>query len=584
MAKFKCDICGKESEGYGNNPAPLDGKVCCDKCNETYVIPARLKQIKVSKELKDAEPENNEDTTHSFNLREHIGSLIKDEVEAIEGYDKALKEASLSEDEAKVLEELRNDEIDHVNKLNNIYKGLAKGAVEKDTSLAEDDDSKITDAPFDKGQAYFYARTGDYVEIHGVQYRINEDAGKIGYSDMIGLTEVKTGKHTQISKKEFVKEARLYKYSDSAPLRDEKISGPRGTFEISTKSRKELEQEGYGYHHEFEKDGEKFYVLTKNNTAVACKDCDEVETSVNDAKMTPDRMVQIITPIVREYAKKKGVGDYWKIHKNGKNVSVGIELGYRSLDELCDIINRKLEPITESYFEPADAGLIETTIFDSNTVEHDEDNLEESCNCDFEPADVNEPVNDGFMESVVNFAGNLSNSIAKGASAIDEDTTEVKDSDVNIPTITVGQVYRWDEKYGNRQLMIKEVSDKIKLQLGNTNGYVVIPVEKFELFIKNNKLVQVDATPVDGYDKVKVSDAEGVFAFGWDKGVMSGDLHPSAGTDAVIKLDARSRGQWKAWAVEWARKKGFKGVSVGRLESHDPDNKHCQSIIPLIKF
>ena len=126
MAKFKCDICGKESEGYGNNPAPLDGKVCCDKCNETYVIPARLKQIKVSKELKDAEPENNEDTTHSFNLREHIGSLIKDEVEAIEGYDKALKEASLSEDEAKVLEELRNDEIDHVNKLNNIYKGLAK--------------------------------------------------------------------------------------------------------------------------------------------------------------------------------------------------------------------------------------------------------------------------------------------------------------------------------------------------------------------------------------------------------------------------------------------------------------------------
>ena len=86
---------------------------------------------------------------------------------------------------------------------------------------------------------------------------------------------------------------------------------------------------------------------------------------ISDAKMTPDRMIQIIEPIVRDFAKRKGVEDYWKIHKNGNNVSVGIELGYRGLDELCDILNKKLEPLTESYFEPADGGLIETTIFDS---------------------------------------------------------------------------------------------------------------------------------------------------------------------------------------------------------------------------
>lgn len=90
-----------------------------------------------------------------------------------------------------------------------------------------------------------------------------------------------------------------------------------------------------------------------------------MKDSVKDAKMTPDRMVQIITPIVREFAKKKGVEDYWQIHKNGKNVSVGIELSYKGLDELCDILNKKLEPLTDSYFEPADGGLIETTIFDS---------------------------------------------------------------------------------------------------------------------------------------------------------------------------------------------------------------------------
>lgn len=38
-----CCICGKEYTGWGNNPWPIkhDG-YCCDKCNETKVIPARL--------------------------------------------------------------------------------------------------------------------------------------------------------------------------------------------------------------------------------------------------------------------------------------------------------------------------------------------------------------------------------------------------------------------------------------------------------------------------------------------------------------------------------------------------------------
>jgi len=41
--KFICCICGEESTGYGNNPAPVkeEGK-CCDACNRKFVIPARL--------------------------------------------------------------------------------------------------------------------------------------------------------------------------------------------------------------------------------------------------------------------------------------------------------------------------------------------------------------------------------------------------------------------------------------------------------------------------------------------------------------------------------------------------------------
>ena len=47
---MKCYICGKEIEGYGNNPYPLCNKDdyesrCCDTCN-SYVTLARLYEMK----------------------------------------------------------------------------------------------------------------------------------------------------------------------------------------------------------------------------------------------------------------------------------------------------------------------------------------------------------------------------------------------------------------------------------------------------------------------------------------------------------------------------------------------------------
>ena len=41
-----CCICGKRFKGYGHNPDPLkkEGR-CCDECNETVVITARIEKI-----------------------------------------------------------------------------------------------------------------------------------------------------------------------------------------------------------------------------------------------------------------------------------------------------------------------------------------------------------------------------------------------------------------------------------------------------------------------------------------------------------------------------------------------------------
>ena len=54
MKKQICCICGEEFEGFGNNPWPIvkdPGKRCCDKCNISEVIPARMKRARKTDKL-----------------------------------------------------------------------------------------------------------------------------------------------------------------------------------------------------------------------------------------------------------------------------------------------------------------------------------------------------------------------------------------------------------------------------------------------------------------------------------------------------------------------------------------------------
>ena len=49
MKKFKCCLCSKEVECYGNNPSPIqtqnEDDKCCDECNLAKVIPARINLV-----------------------------------------------------------------------------------------------------------------------------------------------------------------------------------------------------------------------------------------------------------------------------------------------------------------------------------------------------------------------------------------------------------------------------------------------------------------------------------------------------------------------------------------------------------
>jgi len=47
---WKCALCGVYCVGFGNNPAPVDQvyktDLCCDICNDSKVIPERLRRRK----------------------------------------------------------------------------------------------------------------------------------------------------------------------------------------------------------------------------------------------------------------------------------------------------------------------------------------------------------------------------------------------------------------------------------------------------------------------------------------------------------------------------------------------------------
>ena len=45
----KCCICGKDYTHWGNNALPIKDGRCCDECNNTVVIEARIKNLQQNK-------------------------------------------------------------------------------------------------------------------------------------------------------------------------------------------------------------------------------------------------------------------------------------------------------------------------------------------------------------------------------------------------------------------------------------------------------------------------------------------------------------------------------------------------------
>ena len=114
----ECVICGKEFTGYGNNPWPAAkyGR-CCDDCNFSVVLPARLKGVK----------ETNAETKPVKDSIDDLDALIKSEEEAIELYTRSISDAGDGLEKG-IYEEILKDEKEHLEKLNLLKKGYTESS------------------------------------------------------------------------------------------------------------------------------------------------------------------------------------------------------------------------------------------------------------------------------------------------------------------------------------------------------------------------------------------------------------------------------------------------------------------------
>lgn len=80
----KCSICGKEFDGFGNNPSPLNRDLCCDECNQNLVIPLRMLLSPMNKRTAIIIKENGNIETRYFaeqptlkEMQEMVGGYIE---------------------------------------------------------------------------------------------------------------------------------------------------------------------------------------------------------------------------------------------------------------------------------------------------------------------------------------------------------------------------------------------------------------------------------------------------------------------------------------------------------------------------
>ena len=580
---MKCVICNKEYEGYGNNAEPITKGMCCDSCNTTYVIPARLKQLKVEKKLGDSKIkdkivsyivrsvygskeyktnnenqavemylkdfprakkedvtvqgigtldtpkdimifENRDDDTQ---LRRFTGNLIREEVNAVEQYDDTMRENKLTPEQQTTLEEIRNDEIDHTNKLNNIYQGLKEGAIEDSNlkeSFAGQYDPADVNEPVEAQDGVFsdvFRKVGNAVSkfagyANKIETSENFDSDEKVEKMKDGFIRYKgydieynfygKGEYTvqyQGDDVWFKTEQEAKKFIDEiSGIKDDaqEVQPTLEENEISNSIQDDLDRDIYegwtprDFINELEPQFR--YAVDRFNS----KD-DVKEWCMSNQPYYKKYVPEVVSYFVKKWesAKNNSLYDNAEVYDEDEEVEEQIEElsgthKARDSKDYSQYVGRNLYEVAK---ELGITGWSRVDDFFTYTFYNGNQSIE------FET--------DG-RGTIKGVKTNMKdcNTVEDGIPLHDSDTVN------DIGMYAKGDKYRWEEKYGNAQLTLMCVceDDSIKLSLDNADLYVKLPREKFEEMLRNKTIVSTDTLRIDGYDRIKTQDKKFIVKVG----------------------------------------------------------------------
>lgn len=382
------------------------------------------------------------ETVETSNLRRDIGFLLNDEVEAIDGYDDVLESADLTEEQRDTLQEIRNDELEHVNNLNEIYRTLATGEIEEGNDIAMyNEDSSIRD--YKSNELITHIR--ELYKIIGKdkidKYR-EELKKKGGYRDL----------------------------------------GTRLVWDIlyaATRSKGERISDWY----------DKYEVNDDHITSAGKKVLKEMGVYVNDSKITDTARVpsQYISEL-KKYADRFGYD--WLEVEDGYNSRVSRE-GMSPVQAVEDL--KETMAAMKSLYDSKITG-----------AGYKEADVNEPINpmCD----KVEDGIFESILNAGTNAFRGLSNASeidSKPEKIKDAETVETAAN--NSGRIALGNKYHWEKKYADRTLTISKIKkENLKLELNNTT-YVIIPIDKFYTMLNMGEITPVSTVDINGYDDVKTT-------------------------------------------------------------------------------
>ncbi|MEG1565337.1 MAG: ferritin-like domain-containing protein [Bacilli bacterium] len=445
-----------------------------------------------------------EETPQITEKRDDLGFLISDEIEAIDGYDKALKRADLSEEDRSKLERIRNDEIEHIDILNSIFKTTTTGAIESDNTLAKNNTEDSDVIPANNATVNDpLCSVCDIKENDGILENIlNKGLDMLG-----GVNKMATATTDSKKVEDTIQYPQIKEFIAKAREKGLQYAGQENgkwkfliTPSVTIGSLEELAKEG-------QKIGPTFHQYPHNNYLYVDDKATASPSNVKDSTYEIESEEGDVKQmnVTSDKDAKDSVFEYFTnpklIYKNGKiiwNVNDSAIRDYKS-EDLNKVVSEKFNKLGKDKINDYVSQLkskggykvLETRlIWDLLRITTNSGEISSW----YDKYDVD--------DDHITSAGRK----ALKEMGISVRDSAIKDSDsVNdIGKVVLGSKLRWEEKYGNAQLTVVKIKKgDVTLSLDNGTTNLILPLEKLEKMLSDATITSTSTLNISEYDRVK---------------------------------------------------------------------------------